>query len=137
MKTIITVTALLIAITSHSQVSINAGLIPTLSLKAAVEKQTVWNNTEASAMVSMGNYRPVYGIQSGVSFENSRGENFRFLAGGFYHTGYIDPKTEMPCSKIKLGGSFRWLFRSNTSFAVAYNGQTMSIGFGYLFKRRS
>lgn len=138
MKTIILSIALLVAITTHAQVSINAGLSSRFSgvLKVAVEKPTGWNNTELSTMVSLDNYHPVIGLQSGFNtqFEGER-TNYRLMIGCYYHSGILLVDKEVRCQQIRFGGSFRWQV-VNTLFSIDYNGETASISIGYLLNRR-
>jgi hypothetical protein len=138
MKTIITVTALLIAITSHSQVSINAGLSSRFSgvFKAAYERQTGWNNTELSTMVSLDNYHPVTGLLTGVGTNHEGQDNYRLMIGAFYHSGLLPVDKDERCQVIKFGASFRWQMEK-TLITLDYTGETLNLTIGYLLKRRS
>ena len=136
MKNTLTFTLLLLAITSHSQVSINAGLSSRMqgTFKAAIEKQSAWNNTELSTSVSTDNYKPVIGLQTGYStcFDFQTQTNIRLMAGAFFHSSFMDDKN-VRCKKVLFGGSIRGEF-NDALFGLEYNGETINLTIGFIFK---
>ncbi len=136
MKKIITLTALLVAITSQGQVSINAGLSSRFSgvLKVAVEKQIGVVNAELNTMVSLDNYHPITGLLIGIGTANEGQTNYRLSAGAYYHSGLLPVDKDERCRVIKFGGSFRWQME-RTLITFDYTGETLNLTIGYLLNR--
>lgn len=130
--------ALIMALTSHSQVSISTGLSSRFQpvFKVAVEKPTGWINTELSTLVSLDNTHPVIGLQSGLATQNEGDlNNYRFMLGAFYHTGLLPMTKNIRVKTILFGGSFRWQI-ARGFFGIEYNGETVNMHLGYIFNRK-
>ncbi len=136
MKTLIAL--LFISTIAHAQLSIDAGLSSRMqgAFKAGYEQQTSWINTEVSAMVSTDNWHPVLSLQTGYSTTNDfQCANLRFQAGIFYHTALLPPDKEVRERCFKFGGSVGYELNHGT-VGIEYNGETLSLTLGFIFKRK-
>ena len=135
MKNTLTLIALLVAITSHAQPSIDLGLSSRFqgTIKLAIEKQSGWNNTELSTRFSSDCLRPVIGLQTGYStcFDFQTQANIRLMAGAFFHS----PPDKTATKKVMFGGSAR-LELNDGLVGLEYNGETINLTIGFIFKRR-
>ena len=134
----LTTLMLLVSITAQSQVSIETGLSSRMQgvFKASIEKQTGWNNTEASVMVSTDNMHPVIGLQTGYSTCNEfQQANLRFMAGAFLHTSILPIDKLDRCRQIRFGGSVRYELNHGL-IGLFYNGETLELTLGFIFKSR-
>lgn len=135
---------LFIPIIVISQPSIIIGLNSRLHAfgQIAYEKNIWPINLELSAKSTTESLLPTIGLQAGFTSDNyCDNRQFRLSIGTFYHIDdlvvYKVDQNNIPIikSKFKLGGSVRW-YVNNGIFNILYDGQTISLGVGYIFNKK-
>lgn len=128
---------LLLPFATMAQPSLSVGLNSRFHATAqAAYEANVWPvNIEVSAKATTEVPKPVMGLQIGFGSDGyCDRRQFRVSVGGFYHIGpMLVGKADG--SKFRVGGSVRWMVNGGT-VGVLYDGQTIGLSVGYLFKKR-
>lgn len=129
---------LLLPIASFAQPSISVGLNSRIHATGQIAYEVdLWPvNIEVSAKSTTETPKPTLGLQLGFASDGyCDRRQFRVAVGGYYHFDkIIVGKPDGP--KFRVGGSVRWMVNGGT-FGVLYDGQTIGLSVGYIFKKRS
>lgn len=138
-KNTLTAIAVLITTTLFAQLSASVGLNSRLHGVAIMgyELEPINGiNAELNLRANTEQLTPTIGLQAGFISSNSCNNNsLRLSVGAFYHTGKLLVYKTDNRPRIMIGGSFRAVVNRSIT-QLSYDGQTIQLTVGFLFKKR-